>query len=270
LAPFGGAETSLATLIGELVAGFRSLYAKHSRAGWIAFGALALLGAGLFAYEEEEGGDDDDDNDDTPTPDPGGGGVTAPALPGETSATRTPVSISDMHNALSNAWDGVVGSEPTDMAVLTLMAQWHLETAGGASMYNFNVGNFKHTASNGSPAGSYMPLPTTENVNGVSTPMTLNFAAYDTLDAGVTAYLSAMHGRFGQAWPDVLTGDLDAFAQHLHDQGYYTGFPPTPQDPRTPVEKYAAGLKSRRAMIASTLGITLPASPDQSDTDDVS
>jgi hypothetical protein len=145
---------------------------KIPRAGWVVFGGLALLGA-AFAYEEENSSDDDDD-DDTPstaasvTPsDPGGGAM----LPGETVATRTPTSISDMHHALSNAWEGVIGVSPTDMAVLTLMAQWHLETNGGASMYNFNVGNFKHTSGNGSPTGSYMPLPTTENVNGVSTPM---------------------------------------------------------------------------------------------------
>jgi hypothetical protein len=232
-----------------------------------------LLGSGAFAVREVA--DDEDDDDDPPTP---GAAVTAPAAgggagggAGETVTTRTPVSIPDMHNALSNAWSGVLGIEPTDMAVLTLMAQWHLETGGGTQMYNFNVGNFKHTATNGSPPGSYMPLPTTENVNGVNTPMTLPFAAYDTLQAGVDAYLSAMHGRWSNAWPDVLTGDLDAFAQHLHDQGYYTGYSPKPPATHpTPVETYAAGLKSRRAMIASTLGIDLGASPDQADTDDVS
>jgi hypothetical protein len=245
---------------------------KIPRAAWWAFGGLALLGAGIFAYEEESGGDDDDDNDDsdsTPSaPSPGLVPRTAPGsivtATGQNEATRTVVSIADMHSALTDAWSSVIGQSPTDMAVLTLMAQWALETGNGASMYNYNIGNFKHTTTNGSPPGAYFPLPTTENIGGVTQHITANFASFDSLDAGVRAYLSAMHGRFGNAWPDVLTGDLDAFALHLHDQGYYTGIPPNP------VETYAAGLKARRALIASTLGIDLSASPDQSDPDDVS
>jgi hypothetical protein len=252
----------------------RSTLARVPRAGWLVFGGLALLGAGVFTYEEVEGDDsDDDDTPDAPaTSDASGGSVAAmtPSLPGGTGgtgvnpATRTVVSISDMHNALSNAWSSVVGSEPTDMAVLTLLAQWGLETGNGASMYNYNIGNFKSAGQNGSPPGAYFPLPTTENVGGVTQHMTANFASYDSLDHGVQAYLSAMHGRFGQAWPDVLSGDCDAFAQHLYDQHYYTGIPPNP------VATYAAGLKARRALMAGTLGIDLGASPDQSDTDDVS
>jgi hypothetical protein len=253
------------------VRSIRSTLARVPRAGWLVFGGLALLGAGAFAYEEENSSDDDDD-------DPAGGGSAdpsqgaasmTPSLPGGTSggstpAVRTQVSIADMHHAMSNAWTESVGVEPTDISVLTLMAQWALETGNGASMYNYNIGNFKSAGNNGSPAGSYFPLPTTENIGGVTQHVTANFASYDSLDAGVKAYLQAMHGHFGSAWPDVLTGDLDAFAQHLYDKHYYTGIPPHP------VETYAAGLKARRNVIATTLGIDLGASPDQADTDDVS
>jgi hypothetical protein len=236
----------------------------------VVFGGLALLGVGALTYEAVENDPDDDD-------DPAGGGsadpsqssvAVTPSLPGGTGgaganpATRTVVSIADMHNALSNAWESVTGSEPTDMAVLTLMAQWALETGNGASMFNYNIGNFKSTSTNGSPAGAYFPLSTTENLGGVTTPMVANFASYDSLGAGVKAYLSAMHGRFGAAWPDVLSGDCDAFAQHLYDQHYYTGIPPNP------VATYAAGLKTRRTLIAVSLGIDLGASPDQGDSDD--
>jgi hypothetical protein len=239
-----------------------STLARVPRAGWLIFGGLALLGAGAFAYEEENS-DDDDDDDNTPST----AASMTPSLPGGTSggsvpAVRTQVSIADMHSAMSNAWTEAVGVEPTDMSVLTLMAQWALETGNGASMYNFNVGNFKSAGSNGSPAGSYFPLPTTENIGGVTQHVTANFASYDSLAAGVKAYLQAMHGHFGSAWPDVLTGDLDAFAQHLYDKHYYTGIPPNP------VETYAAGLKARRNVIATTLSIDLGASPDQADTDD--
>ena len=244
----------------------RSTLARVPRAGWLVFGGLALLGAGAFAYEENSDDDEDDSDDDAPL---ASAAAMTPSLPGGTSggstpAVRTQVSIADMHHAMSSAWTESVGVEPTDMSVLTLMAQWALETGNGASMYNYNVGNFKSAGNNGSPAGAYFPLPTTENIGGVTQHVTANFASFDSLDAGVKAYLKAMHGHFGSAWPDVLTGDLDAFAQHLYDQHYYTGIPPNP------VDTYAAGLKARRNVIATTLGIDLGASPDQADTDDVS
>jgi hypothetical protein len=241
---------------------FLHALSRVPRAGWVVFGGLALLGVGALTYEAVENDPDDDDDNDA-----SGGSVSAPGGTGGAGAnpaTRTVVSIADMHNALSNAWESVTGSEPTDMAVLTLMAQWALETGNGASMYNYNIGNFKSAGQNGYPPGAYFPLPTTENVGGTTEHVTANFASYDSLDHGVQAYLSAMHGRFGAAWPDVLSGDCDAFAQHLYDQHYYTGIPPNP------VATYAAGLKTRRALIAGSLGIDLGASPDQGDSDDVS
>jgi hypothetical protein len=185
--------------------------------------------------------------------------VLNPDETGEVPATRTVVSIADMHKALSEAWWRSTATNHTDLAVCTLMAQWALETGNGASMYNFNIGNFKSAGQNGSPPGAFFPLATTENINGVTQHMTANFASYDSLDAGVSAYLTAMHGRFASSWPDILSGDCDAVAQHLYDQHYYTGIPPNP------VETYAAGLKARRALIASTLGIDLAASPDSDD-----
>jgi hypothetical protein len=168
--------------------------------------------------------------------------------------THTPVSISDMYNAMKAAWQGVIGETPTDTALLSVMAQWALETGNGASMYNYNVGNFKSAGGNGSPPGAYFTIPTHETINGVYQVVQANFASYDSLQAGVGAYLSALHSRFSGSWPDIEDGDMQAFAQDLYDQGYYTGQPPDP------VGTYAAGLVARRALVASSLGLSVPSS----------
>jgi hypothetical protein len=156
-----------------------------------------------------------------------GGGMGANQVP----PTPTPVSAAQMYAALSAAWPSVIGGQPSRESLLVLLAQWSLETGGGASMIQWNVGNFK--ASSAAPL--YTTYLTTEYVNGQPVKMTANFAAWPSLQAGVTAYLSAMQGQFGSAWQYVLSGDVDGFAQALSDAGYYTA----------PEATYAAGLEAR-------------------------
>ena len=160
---------------------------------------------------------------------------------GQVPATATPVSPQDMYNALESAWPGIVGGTPTRESLLTLLAQWSLETASGASMIQYNVGNFKATDSYIQGGGMYTSFMTTEGSGATLQHLSQNFKAYPDLVSGVSDYLSAMIGRFGSAWPYVVSGDVDGFAQALKDEGYYTADEST----------YAAGLESRYSQMDS-------------------
>jgi hypothetical protein len=192
-------------------------------------------------------------------------------MPEEQPKEKTEIAIPDMYAALKSAWPSVIGEDPTDTAVLALMAQWALETANGEACFNYNIGNFKAYPQD-NPSQAWFAMTTTENVGGVTTTVPgAKFQAFASLDDGVRSYLSAMHGRFGAAWQYVESGDLQAFAKALHDQGYYTGIPPNP------VDTYAAGLAARRAVVVNALGLGSAvasaagggsADPDLSDTAD--
>lgn len=147
----------------------------------------------------------------------GAGGSTLP--PGQVPDTATPVTPAQMYAALQAAWPGIVGGTPTREALLTLMAQWAFETGGGAKTIQWNIGNFKATSSTTSWT-SYM---TTEGSGDNAVHLMQNFVAYPDLATGVSAYLSAMYGHFGNAWQYVVDGDPSGFAQALKDLQYYTG-----------------------------------------------
>jgi flagellum-specific peptidoglycan hydrolase FlgJ len=167
---------------------------------------------------------------------------SASLLPNEVPPTRTPVTPEQMYQALQSAWPSVIGGTPSRQSLLVLLSQWSLETGNGASMVQFNVGNFK-APHKGSDGGVFCQFMTTEVENGVTVHVSQPFAAYPDLVSGVTAYLSAMHGRFGGAWAYVLSGNLDGFAQALKDQGYYTASE----------SSYAAGLEARYATLNSQI-----------------
>jgi hypothetical protein len=168
----------------------------------------------------------------TPAPTPA---ARAPHVRGLVDSTATPVSPADMWQSMTNAWYNLFGSNPTSAQLMVLMAQWGLETGNGASMIQYNVGNFKSTAGDGL---DYTTFRTREVINGEDVYLDQNFKAYPDLDSGVAAYLASLappSGRFSSAWPYVLSGDLDGFAQALKNAGYYTASE----------ESYAAGLHAR-------------------------
>ena len=157
------------------------------------------------------------------------------SMSGYVPPTRTPVTPAQMYAALASSWPDVIGDTPTRSAILVLLSQWSVETDTGRAMIQWNVGNFKATSS----SSLYTTYLTTEVVNGEDVHLDQNFAAYPDLASGVTAYLQAMHGRFGAAWSYVESGDLDGFAQALKNQGYYTRDEPT----------YAAALHARYSQL---------------------
>jgi hypothetical protein len=131
-------------------------------------------------------------------------------------AVKTPASPKEMFAAFQSAWP-----EGSRESILVLMAQWGIETADGASMWNYNVGNVKRMK--GYPYMMLKNVP--EYINGKKEyfnpphPQT-HFRAFDSLSDGVAEYLAVMRGRFAQAWPFVENGDPEAFSNKLANLVY--------------------------------------------------
>lgn len=152
--------------------------------------------------------------------------------PNQVPPTATPATPEQVYQAMAAAWPSIVGAAPSEDSLLVLLAQWDLETGGGKSMIQWNIGNFKASPASGHLWCEYM---TTEVIGGITEHLMQSFAAYTSLADGMQAYLKAMHTRFSSAWSYVVDGDLDGFAQALKDEGYYTASEAS----------YAAGLRAR-------------------------
>ncbi len=159
--------------------------------------------------------------------------------------TKTPVSPADMYQAMVAQWP--TGS-PTQGQVMILLAQWALETANGASMVQWNIGNVKHVSGDGLDWCTYT---TTEGSGANVQTLQQSFKAYPNLQAGLGAFFAMFQGsgRYASAWPSVESGDVDGFAQALKAKGYYTASEAS----------YAAGMKARLAQLEA-LGLPSPSS----------
>jgi hypothetical protein len=173
------------------------------------------------------------------------GALNYPATPEQVPATKTPVTIQDMFDAMSEAWMAEFGTEPSRESILVLLAQWGIETANGASMIQYNVGNFKHASGDG---WNWSTFGTTEcdSQGNNCAGQQASFAAYPDLETGVQVYISSLKSRWPLAWPAVLAGDPVAFADALRRPqaghgGYYTA----------PVAQYESAMKSRYAQFAA-------------------
>lgn len=136
----------------------------------------------------------------------------------EVEAKKTSVTRADLKGAITNALTRLNGSAPSQNLVDTLTAQASLETASGASMYNFNFGGIKGA----SPAGNTAVLKTHEVSNGKDVVIKDGFRAYDSLDEGALDYVKTMRDRFGAALTPAAAGDTAGFAHALKKAGYYT------------------------------------------------
>lgn len=158
-------------------------------------------------------------------------------MPTQLPFVATPVGVPELAAALSTAWRAELGNEPTRGALLVLLAQWSLETGGGAKCIQWNLGNAKSFAGDGY---DWTEFPTTEVVNGAVVHITARFRAFASLAAGAADYLKLLTRRFASAWPSVVAGDVDGFARALHVAHYYTA----------PVDDYARGMLARASAIA--------------------
>jgi flagellum-specific peptidoglycan hydrolase FlgJ len=157
---------------------------------------------------------------------------------------------------MADAYQAIVAETPSRTTILSLMAQWALETGNGGQCNNYNPAGLKWYA--GDPH-DYAVYPTREVVHGQWVTVSLAFKAYPTLEAGLEDYLKLLQGRYGAAWPALVSGDMAAFAHALKQRGYYTA----------PEAEYAAGLQARFAQMAkacpdpdSTLSVDIEAAQE--------
>lgn len=158
-------------------------------------------------------------------------------MPTQLPFVATPVAVPELAAALSAAWRTELASDPSRAALLVLLAQWSLETGGGAKCIQWNLGNAKSIAGDGY---DWTEFPTTEVVNGAVVHVTARFRAFASLAAGAADYLKLLTHRFATAWPFVVAGDVDGFARALHVAHYYTA----------PVEDYVRGMLARASAFA--------------------
>jgi len=145
---------------------------------------------------------------------------------------RTHMTAADVYAALLAAWSESIATVPSRASLLTLLAQWSLETGGGGSCNNNNLGGIKHVAGDGHDYAMYL---TREVINGKSVLIDQNFRAYRSIEEGAADYIHILRNTFGFAWPAVEAGDVADFAHRLKQRGYYTA----------DEHEYAAGLRAR-------------------------
>ena len=139
---------------------------------------------------------------------------------------------------------------PPKAASAISFAQYMIET-GDKHIFNFNVGNVKHTKGDGfnfhvlgkvwegvTPeqaaeliaSGQAEPDHSADHAQAVAplVPVIMlnrgdrQFRAFATLDEGMEAQIEILAKRFGKAWPSLLRGDVDGFANALKSMGYFT------------------------------------------------
>jgi hypothetical protein len=156
--------------------------------------------------------------------------ATAQTTARDVEPKRTPVTRDDIRGAIARAHTKVTGQAPSAATLDVLTAQASLETASGASMYNYNFGGIKGA----SPSGETAHLQTHEVLNGKDVVIKDGFRAYKSLDEGATDYVRLMQNRFPGAVAQAQQGNVDGFAGALKKAGYYTA----------DEKAYASGLRS--------------------------
>jgi hypothetical protein len=174
---------------------------------------------------------------------------------------KTPVTKAEVISALWQAWMCYFGEAPPHKeCIWLLIAQWALETGWGASMHNYNMGNAKSQEGDGFDYQYFacweiLPIKQAESM-AQSTPALVKitkrrpdgmavvwfqpehpacrFRAFGSLLEGAIDHIHLVASRYRRAWPEILKGDIDAYARALKAQGYYTA----------DESLYAAGLRN--------------------------
>lgn len=136
----------------------------------------------------------------------------------------TNVSPLEMFSALKKAWKNKFNNDPKKESLVVILAQWALETGRGKFMHNYNCGNVKATSA---WTGDYTYFACNEIINGkivwfYPDDPGCKFRAFNSLDEGVASYLDILYGRFGGAWPAVISGNVSDFVHLLKKQRYFT------------------------------------------------
>lgn len=160
-------------------------------------------------------------------------------------AKKTPISVTDLLNALLSSWTDKFGSAPTRNTLLVAVSQSALETGRWCSLWNFNLGNAKSDGVTGDwtfyTCGEDLPSHVAQHLaaedarikikwdNGTIASIIVSpdhpicrFRAFGSLDDGCKDYLNLIFARFGGAWPALLAGDPRGFVVALKAAGYFT------------------------------------------------
>lgn len=165
----------------------------------------------------------------------------------ELPATLTPVSVTNVADALCDAWLNQFGTTVEKYQLAVILAQSALETGFWKSCVCYNLGGVK--AAIGGYA-DWCVFETTERLPAdkarAVASMTPNaklktfvpdddgklivelpqpFRAFHTLADGAAFYLGELYAGFSPAWPQVLAGDVEAFVQKLSMLHYFTADP---------------------------------------------
>lgn len=134
-------------------------------------------------------------------------------------ATRTPLSGSEAAVQLRKAWTRVRGNAPKRQLIEVLAAQWAHETAGGASMFNFNFGGLRGKSS----TRLTFAFLTHEGRGDKSRIELGEFRAYPNAEGGASDYLFLLVRQYPDAIGPAERGDVPEFVQALKRGGYFTG-----------------------------------------------
>lgn len=145
--------------------------------------------------------------------------------PNQVTAVKTPLTNAQAKTLLSAALTNAFGRAPTSGELSMVMAQSALETGHWKSIFNYNFGN-----SVGSTSNAWFALKGTPGYH---------YKAFSSASEGSQYFVNLLKKTFTKAWSLLGSGNPAAFAQALHDQGYF----------ESPVEQYAAGLTSLYATV---------------------
>lgn len=134
---------------------------------------------------------------------------------------RTPLGPREAADALSRAWQDVLGEPPPPGSVGVLWAQWALETGRGQSMIGHNFGNIKGAG----PGGRSTVMATREGYGATEHGVRARFRAYDSVDEGARDYVRTLARRFPGAIDAARQGNAAGFVDALQRGHYFTADP---------------------------------------------
>lgn len=168
----------------------------------------------------------------------------SPKIPQQIKPTKTPVKEYELFVTLKHLFPDL---KPKSACLL--MAQWALETGRGEKCMNYNIGNFKafgdrdytyfqtwerlpeskaHAciakSSINAPAEFVRQLPSgAVIVRFKPNHPVCRFAAYESLEDGVTDYVDQLKSKYEEAWHAVEDADAHGFINGLLQGHYFTG-----------------------------------------------
>ena len=136
-------------------------------------------------------------------------------------------------------WSSSLDDDGMRAAALSALAHWSLETGSGAGESNFNVGNIHAVGTQPWYRGP------DRNVNGKK--YRTSFAAYDSLDAGITSYFTLLEKHYPSCMQKLVSAPADPeWFRCLGRSGYYAAT----MKGKDNIGPAAKGWAARRALLA--------------------